>query len=99
MAITKKLSPEAQAALDAVRDLSDEQINLADPDCPPTTEADWAGAVRGALFREAKPFKQSLTVRLDADVLAWFRAGGEGYQTRINAALREYMTQHQDSRG
>lgn len=35
--------------------------------------------------------KQSVTVRLDADVLEWFRAQGKGYQTRINAVLRLYM--------
>ncbi len=35
--------------------------------------------------------KQSVTVRLDTDVLAWFRTQGKGYQTRINAVLRTYM--------
>lgn len=35
--------------------------------------------------------KKSITVRLDADVLEWFRAQGKGYQTRINAVLRLYM--------
>ena len=35
--------------------------------------------------------KQQVTLRLDADVLAWFKAQGKGYQTRINAVLREFM--------
>ncbi|NNE62145.1 MAG: BrnA antitoxin family protein [Woeseia sp.] len=35
--------------------------------------------------------KQSITVRLDSDVLEWFRSQGKGYQTRINAVLRFYM--------
>lgn len=35
--------------------------------------------------------KQSTTVRLDADVLAWLKAKGKGYQTRLNAILREAM--------
>ena len=35
--------------------------------------------------------KASITVRLDADVLEWFRKQGKGYQTRINAVLRTYM--------
>jgi uncharacterized protein (DUF4415 family) len=39
-----------------------------------------------------KPIKQSTTVRIDADVLLWLRAKGRGYQTRINAILREAMT-------
>lgn len=39
--------------------------------------------------------KESITVRLDADVLAWYRKQGKGYQTRINAILRTYMEAHQ----
>jgi uncharacterized protein (DUF4415 family) len=38
-----------------------------------------------------RPVKEQITLRLDKDVLAWFKAGGEGYQTRINEALREYV--------
>jgi uncharacterized protein (DUF4415 family) len=37
------------------------------------------------------PRKAQLTLRLDSDVLAWFKAQGRGYQTRINALLRAYM--------
>lgn len=37
------------------------------------------------------PAKQAVHMRLDADVLAWFRAGGPGYQTRINAVLRAFV--------
>ena len=49
---------------------------------------DWTEAVRGRFHR---PLKQQITLRLDADLLAWFRAQGRGYQTRTNAALREHM--------
>jgi len=38
--------------------------------------------------------KQAISVRLDADVLDFFKAGGKGYQTRINAVLRSYMKEH-----
>ncbi len=38
-----------------------------------------------------RPIKQPITVRLDADVIDWFKKGGRGYQTRINRALREWM--------
>ncbi|MSQ72683.1 MAG: hypothetical protein EXR27_15550 [Betaproteobacteria bacterium] len=38
--------------------------------------------------------KAQLTLRLDADVLNWFRAQGRGYQTRINALLRAYRDAH-----
>jgi uncharacterized protein (DUF4415 family) len=47
-----------------------------------------------AFFREAEwrpPVKQPVTIRLDADVLEWFRGQGPGYQTRINRLLRRYM--------
>ncbi len=53
--------------------------------------ADWSGAVRGRFYR---PIKQLLSVRLDSDVVAWFKSAGEGYQTRINAALREHVKSH-----
>jgi uncharacterized protein (DUF4415 family) len=39
-----------------------------------------------------QPIKASVTVRLDADVLAWLKNGGRGYQTRLNALLRQLMT-------
>jgi uncharacterized protein (DUF4415 family) len=38
-----------------------------------------------------RPIKKSLTIRLDADVLAWLKGQGKGYQTRINGLLREAM--------
>jgi uncharacterized protein (DUF4415 family) len=42
----------------------------------------------GSLYR---PIKLAVTLRLDADVLAWFKKAGPGYQTRINRALRNLM--------
>jgi uncharacterized protein (DUF4415 family) len=42
-------------------------------------------SVRGKFYC---PMKQSLTIRLDADVIAWFKSEGSGYQTRINSLLR-----------
>ena len=48
-------------------------------------------------FRQAEirlPPKQPVTIRLDADVLEWFKANGQGYQTRINKLLRSYMEAH-----
>jgi uncharacterized protein (DUF4415 family) len=40
-----------------------------------------------------RPVKKPVTLRLDADVLAWFQRAGRGYQTRINSALRKVMVQ------
>ena len=38
-----------------------------------------------------RPKKTTVTIRLDADVVAWLKSGGDGYQTRINAYLRQLM--------
>lgn len=48
-------------------------------------------------FRRAEvhlPGKKAVTIRLDADVLEWFKGQGAGYQTRINQLLRQYMQAH-----
>lgn len=52
-------------------------------------EIDWATAELPMPRRKAHT-----TLRLDADMLGWFRAQGKGYQTRINAILRKYFEQH-----
>jgi uncharacterized protein (DUF4415 family) len=57
-------------------------------DIPPLGEEFWKDAVRGKYY---KPTKTSTTVRIDSDVLAWLRAQGKGYQSRINAILRRKM--------
>ncbi len=63
----------------------DDQLDLSD--IPEIT--DWSNAIRhGQFFR---PVKQQMSVRLDADVLAWLKAQGKGYQTRMNKILREAM--------
>jgi uncharacterized protein (DUF4415 family) len=46
----------------------------------------------GGMYR---PIKKPVTLRLDADVIAWFKAQGRGYQTRINRALRHTMLKDQ----
>jgi uncharacterized protein (DUF4415 family) len=43
-------------------------------------------------YWKVEPVKVPLSIKIDADVLAWFKSKGKGYQTRINAALREAMT-------
>ena len=51
-----------------------------------------------AFFRKAVwkvPGKQPVTIRIDTDVLEWFKLQGKGYQTRINRLLRSYMEAHQ----
>jgi uncharacterized protein (DUF4415 family) len=57
-------------------------------DIPATTVNQWNGAKVGEFYR---PIKQQLTLRIDADVVAWFKGQGKGYQTRINELLRQAM--------
>jgi uncharacterized protein (DUF4415 family) len=71
--------------LDAMTDAQVTEAAEADRDAKPMTENEWAMAVR------AIPTKVSVGMRLDADVLAWFKQHGAGYQTRINAVLRRYI--------
>ena len=81
--VSKKLTQRQEAEIAA---LADEKIDTSDiPEI-----LDWSDAKRGLLYR---PVKQQITLRLDADVVAWFKAsapGGRGYQTQINRVLREY---------
>jgi uncharacterized protein (DUF4415 family) len=55
---------------------------------PPLTAEFWKNAEHGRFY---KPTKTSTTVRIDSDVLAWLRAQGKGYQSRINTILRREM--------
>ncbi|MBP2168869.1 uncharacterized protein (DUF4415 family) [Erwinia toletana] len=57
-------------------------------DIPPLDEALWKDAVSGQFCR---PVKTHASVRIDTDLLAWLKAPGKGYQTRLNAILREAM--------
>jgi uncharacterized protein (DUF4415 family) len=75
------------AAVDA---LTDEEITQAvanDPDAVPF-DVDWSDAVL-----VIPPKKQAISIRVDEDVLNFFKKEGDGYQRRINAVLRSYMQQ------
>lgn len=88
---SKPLTPEQAAELKALAALPEDQINTHDV----PEQRDWSAAQRGFFFR---PVKKQLTLRLDADLVAWFKSHarkGEGYQTGINSALREYVAQHE----
>lgn len=83
----KPLSPELQAELEAVSRIADEEIDTSEM----PASGDWSGAVRGGFYR---PIKKPLSLRLDADIVDWFQRQGSGYQTRMNAVLREYVEKH-----
>jgi uncharacterized protein (DUF4415 family) len=71
--------------------MRDEDIDFSD--IPEATAEDFARAVVHLGFKPLPP-KEQITLRLDADLLEWFRARGAGYQTQINALLRAYMNEH-----
>src|ERR1700722_10253854 len=74
-----------QRELAALLRLRDTDIDTADiPEV-----RDWSKGVVGKFYR---PIKEPVTLRLDADVLAWLKSSGPGYQTRINILLRQLMT-------
>lgn len=90
-AISKIRSKTDWKRIDAMRD---EDIDYSD--IPPATPEMFArGVVRRGLKPVVRIRKSQITLRLDPDVLEWFRALGAGYQTQINGLLRAYMEEHQ----
>ena len=69
---------------------------LADPDAVPFTDAEWVQVK--PLVRRGRPLgsgsKMQVTLRLDVDIVEKFRASGEGWQTRINDALKSWVRTH-----
>lgn len=90
---SKPLTPAELLALD----------NIAyDDENPITSENDWAGAVikmngkaigktRG---KQKAPTKSAITLRLDQDIIDFFKTNGKGWQTRINQVLSDYIATH-----
>jgi uncharacterized protein (DUF4415 family) len=79
----KTLSPKRIAEIKAFK-------NTDFSDCPILTEEE-RKQLRPRHPEYFKPKKQAVQIRLDADVLAWFKGYGKGYQSRINSVLREVM--------
>lgn len=80
------LTEKQKAELAILAHMPDDQIDYSD--IPPVKEDFFKNATRGHFYR---PVKSSTTVRVDSDVLAWLKSQGKGYQTRINAILRDAM--------
>ena len=81
---SKALSPAHQRIAEKLAAMRDEDIDFSDiPE-----QLDWKDAKRGVFY---KPIKQQLTLRLDADVVDWFKRQGAGYQTQINAVLQKHV--------
>jgi uncharacterized protein (DUF4415 family) len=90
--IVRRAFPDGRLSAKEVRQLRkiaqkpDSEVDFSD--IPELTEKFWRNAVRNPFYR---PVKKQLTLRLDADVIAWLRRQGKGYQTRANALLRAAM--------
>ncbi len=82
-----RLSAEQKARLDAIAAMPDEQIDYRD--APSLPDAVWMKAAA-----ELPCTKQQITLRLDAEVLDYFKHTGKRYQSRINAVLRSYVEAH-----
>ncbi len=83
-------TPEEDAAITAAA--------MSDPDCMPLTDEEWERLMAKRRARMGRPpaaiTKKSVTIRLSRDVLEQFQAGGHGWQTRIDAALKDWLKSH-----
>ena len=81
-------TPEEDAAITAAA--------MSDPDSMPLTDEEWEQA--RPFMRRGRPLaavtKERITIRLSRDVVERFRASGDGWQTRVDAALKEWLTTH-----
>ena len=100
MAITKhtrrpgeKPARGVSANLRSVAAIKDEDIDFSD--IPELTAKDFERAIENPYYR---PVKKAVSARLDADVIAWLKSKGDGYQTRMNQLLRKAMLQEVKSR-
>jgi uncharacterized protein (DUF4415 family) len=86
----KTTAPKADwSASDTLTDADISAAVRSDPDAAPILDSDWFKAAR-----IATPEKEAISIRLDKDVLEFFKALGPRYQTRINAVLRAFMEQY-----
>jgi uncharacterized protein (DUF4415 family) len=79
-----------------LRKTTDAEIDAqiaSDPDLQETKDIDWSKAVL-----VIPPKKKAISIRVDEDVLDYFKTDGDGYQRRINAVLRSYMQQKKNKK-
>ncbi len=80
------LTARQKREIQALAAMPEDKIDTSDiPELPPGA---WKNAAQGKWYR---PVKQPVSIRLDADVLAWLKSQGSGYQTKVNIFLREKM--------
>ena len=81
-----KLTAKQKRELAKLARRTDSEIDYSE--IPPLSQKFWQNAVRNPFYR---PVKQQVTLRIDADILAWLRRHGKGYQSRLNSLLRTAM--------
>ena len=69
-----------------VKAMKDKDINVGG-DSPEITAEMW----RNAVVTDRRPPKKNITLRIDPEIIDWFKSKGKGYQTRMNAVLRAYL--------
>lgn len=80
---------EGRTNLDRLDSITDQEIEAQmrdDPDWAELIDVDWSNAIAAYPIQ-----KNAISIRLDSDVIDFFKSEGKGYQTRINAVLRHYM--------
>jgi uncharacterized protein (DUF4415 family) len=85
-----KITAEMRRELEALEKLQDDQIDFSD--IPEMTEEDWKRPHYIGLHY--RPGKKSVTIRLDEDMVKWFKKQGKGWQTKMNWVLRLYFASH-----
>ncbi len=80
------LTKRERVELEKLAKLPEDEIDTSD--IPEWTDEMWKRAARGKFYR---PVKKAVSLRLDADVIAWLKKDGKGYQSRANRMLRERM--------
>jgi uncharacterized protein (DUF4415 family) len=89
-----RIGEQRKRELAALAKRPESEIDLSE--IPEASEDFWQNAVRNPFYR---PVKKQVTLRIDADILAWLRSqGDEGYQSRLNAVLRQGMLQDLQAR-
>jgi uncharacterized protein (DUF4415 family) len=94
--VSREAPRKIKSDLDKLRSLTDEEIEASianDPDWQEFKDIDWSEAVL-----VIPPKKKAISIRVDEDVLDYFKKEGAGYQRRINAVLRSYMQQKRKKR-
>ena len=88
------LPPLNEGRFEKLRAMQDKDIDVSD--MPALTQEQLARFVPAKLLNRSlyRPVKIPVKINYDADVLEWFRSYGKGYQTRMNAVLRDYMLAH-----